>query len=106
MVTCYGDKGTHGYIQAEAEKNISIRTSPNSLGYSMELPVSATKSFVGPGQTLKRENKMLCWLLIQKTITSALRQPFCIIQQVGRTVPDAGRGLCQIQVDHMLLVHC
>lgn len=73
---------------------------------SMELPASATKSFAGPGQIFKRENKMLCWLLTQKVITSPLRQPFCIIQQVGRTVPDAGGGLCQIQVDHMLLVHC
>lgn len=73
---------------------------------SKELPASATKPFVGPGQIFKRENKMLCWLLRQKIITSALRQPFCIVQQVGRTVPDAGRGLCQIAADHMLLVHC
>lgn len=73
---------------------------------SMELPASATKPFVGSGPIFKRENKMLCWLLRQKIITSALRQPFCIIQQVGRTVPDAGRGLCQIPADHMLLVHC
>jgi len=58
----------------------------------MELPASATKSLGGPDQIFKKENKMLCCLLTQKIITSAFRQPFCIIQQVGRTVPDAGRA--------------
>lgn len=32
-ITCYGDMGTCRYIQAEAE-NISMKMSPNSLGYS------------------------------------------------------------------------
>lgn len=40
--------------------------------WGMGLPASATKSFLGPGQIFKRENKMLCWLLTQKIITSAL----------------------------------
>lgn len=73
---------------------------------SMEQPASVTKSSVGQAGFLKRENKTLCRLLTQKIITSALGQPFCIIQQVGRTVPDAGGGLCQIRIHHMLLAHC
>ena len=99
--------GMHTYTYKHAETtNISIRMSTALHTASMELPASATKSFVGPGWIFKRENKVLCWLLIQKIITSALRQPFCTIQQVGRMVPDAGTALRQIQVHHMLLVHC
>lgn len=60
---------------------------------SMGLPASATKSFVGPGQTFKRENKMLCWLLTQKIITSALSHSTLFSRLGGQCLMLAGASV-------------
>lgn len=60
---------------------------------SMGLPASATKSFLGPGQIFKRENKMLCWLLTQKIITSALSHSTLFSRLGGQCLMLAGASV-------------
>lgn len=102
VVSCCGDVGTCRFIQAEVE-NIPIRMSLCSLRYGTAS--FCHKILCGPRPDFyKRKQNALLAFDTEDHYFSA--QPFYIIQQVVRTVPDAGRGLCQIGVDHMLLVHC
>lgn len=93
MVTCCGDVGTRRFIQSEVE-NIPIRMSPYNLGFSKYGTASfCHKILLGPGQIFKRENKMLCWLLTQKIITSALSHSTLFSRLGGQCLMLAGASV-------------
>lgn len=104
MVTCCGDVGTCRFAEAEVETSPQNEPIQPGVQQVWDCQLLPQNPLWAQARFLKEKTNALLAFDTEDHYFSV--QPFYIIQQVGRTVPDAGRGLCQIRVDHMLLVHC